>query len=174
METARGGFAGPEWSRMLDDLAAVCLFAMMALEFVDVVGRYGLNRPLPGSTEIKQYLLALSLFLAVPVVAWKDEHISISLIEGRFGAVFNRVRRVMVRLVSGGVMFVLGWCLWRHAGLLAENRDIIGYLRLPVAPAAYAVALLSFLTGIVFFAAAAAEARGLQRAGVRDPRASAD
>jgi TRAP-type C4-dicarboxylate transport system permease small subunit len=140
--------------RLCDALVALLLFAMMLVTFLDVLGRYLVARPVPGSTEIIQYLLVLTVFLALPIVTWRDEHISISLVEGAFGELANRVRRAAARVLSGIVMLAVGWQMWGHAGMLARNRDIIGYLELPVAPGAYAVSILSALTGLIFLVAA--------------------
>jgi hypothetical protein len=57
-------------------------------------------------------------------------------------------------------MLVVGWQMWGHAGMLARNRDIIGYLELPVAPGAYAVSVLSALTGLIFLVAAVRQLLG--------------
>ena len=43
------------------------LFAMMALTFVDVIGRYVVNSPLLGAYELTEVLLALVVFGAVPL-----------------------------------------------------------------------------------------------------------
>ena len=141
--------------RLCDGLIAILLFAMMLVTFADVLGRYVVSRPVPGSTEITQYLLVLTIFFALPIVTWRDEHISISLLEGAFGGLVNRLRRAAVRVLSGAVMLVVGWQMWGHAGMLARNRDVIGYLELPVAPGAYAVSVLAAVTGLTFLATAA-------------------
>jgi len=161
--------------RLSDVLVALLLFAMMMVTFADVVGRYVVSRPVPGSTEIIQYLFVLTVFLALPVVTWRDEHISISLIEGAFGETINRVRRTLVRFVSGAVMLVVAWQMWGHAGMLARNRDVIGYLELPVAPGAYAVSVLAAITGLAFLANAAMAWSGRRdSAGERSVLASAE
>lgn len=140
--------------RLCDFVVAALLFAMMLVTFADVLGRYVVSRPVPGSTEIIQYLLVLTVFLALPIVTWRDEHISISLLEGAFGELFNRLRRAAVRVLSGTVMLVVAWQMWGHAGMLARNRDVIGYLELPIAPGAYAVSVLAAVTGVTFLATA--------------------
>lgn len=146
--------------RLCDALVALLLFAMMLVTLADVVGRYIISRPVPGSTEIIQYLFVLTVFLALPIVTWRDEHINISLVEGALSEIANRVRRAAVRVLSGVVMLAVGWQMWRHAGMLATNRDVIGYLELPVAPGAYAVSLLAAATGVTFLATAALAWKG--------------
>jgi len=143
--------------------------------FADVLGRYVVSRPVPGSTEIIQYLFVLTVVLALPIVTWRDEHISISLIEGAFGESFNRLRRTAVRVLSGAVMLVVSWQMWGYAGMLAKNRDVIGYLELPVAPGAYAVSVLAAITALTFLATAAFAFVGRTHSdGERSPAASVE
>ena len=144
--------------RLSDVLVAVLLFSMMTLTFLDVIGRYVLHRPVMGSAELIQYMLALLIFIAMPVVTAREEHISISIAEGLLGPRANSVRRILIRIICGTVMLAIARYMWTHAGMLAENRDVIGYLLLPVAPAAYAVSILSALTGLTFLGMAVAEA----------------
>ncbi len=146
--------------RLCDALVALLLFAMMLVTFLDVLGRYVVSRPVPGSTEIIAYLLVLVIFVALPIVTWRDKHISISLVEGAFGALANRLRRAAVRVLSGVVLLGLGWYLWGHAAMLAGNRDVIGYLELPVAPGAYAAGVLAVITGLTFLVVAVLEFAG--------------
>ena len=49
-------------------LSALCLLALMCLTVAEVIGRYGFNAPIFGRQDIAQILLALSIFLAFPVV----------------------------------------------------------------------------------------------------------
>ena len=147
----------PAARRLADALAALLLFLMMGVTFVDVLGRYVLNRPIAGSADFIRYLLVFTIFIALPVVSAREEHISISLVDGWLGARANRVRRALVHLACAAVMVAAGWFMWRHAEALARNRDVIGYLRLPLAPAAYAVSLFSWATGLLYLAMAALE-----------------
>jgi TRAP-type C4-dicarboxylate transport system permease small subunit len=148
--------AAARW--LSDALVAALLFAMMTLTFLDVIGRYMLHRPVMGSTELIQYMLALLIFIALPVVTAREEHISISIVEGLLGSRANAVRRILLRVVCAAIMLAVSWYMWSHAKMLAENRDVIGYLLLPVAPAAYAVSVLSGLTAATFLGMAVAEA----------------
>jgi TRAP-type transport system small permease protein len=141
----------------VDWLVAAALFLMMLITFLDVVGRYLVNRPLPGAAELVQYLMLSFIFLALPLVTLQEGHISISIIESLAGARARRAHRVLVFLGSAFVVGVLCVRLWMHGEMLAANRDVIGYLNLPLAPAAFAAAVLSGLTTLVLVAMAGME-----------------
>jgi TRAP-type C4-dicarboxylate transport system permease small subunit len=143
----------------LESVSALLLFAMMALTFVDVIGRDGFGRSVPGSTEIIQVLLAVAIACALPAVTWQRQHIGIGLFEGRPLTTLERLRQALVALISAVTFAVLCGLLWRHAGETAVNRDVIGYLQLPVAPVVYALSIFCGVTAAVFVAIAGTATR---------------
>lgn len=140
--------------RFSNAVAALLLFLMMAVTFFDVSGRYILHRPLVGSSEMSQYMLALMIFLSLPSITARGAHISIAILDGVLPRAADRWRVRFVNALSGVALMVIGYCMWRHAGALLQNKDVIGSLLLPVAPAAYAISALSFVTGLAFLASA--------------------
>jgi TRAP-type transport system small permease protein len=126
----------------LESLGALALFAMMVIAFADVVGRFVLNRPLPGSTDLVQVLLLLTAGFTLPAVTWRGEHLSIGLFDGARPTPLERARRGVVAAVALVVFGALTVLLWRYAGETGRNQDVIGYLRLPVSPLVYALSLL--------------------------------
>lgn len=138
--------------RFSNALVALLLFLMMTVTFLDVSGRYILHRPLVGTSEMSQYMLGLMIFLSLPSITARGAHISIAIFDGVLPRTADRWRSGFVNLLSGVALMVIGYCMWRHAGAVLKNRDVIGSLLLPVAPAAYAISALSFVTGLAFFA----------------------
>lgn len=147
-------------SGRLEELGAVLLFAMMAVTFVDVFGRFLAGRPLAGSTEIVQMLLAVSTACLLPSVTWHQQHLGIGLFERARPTPLERVRRAVVGLVAAITFAVLAGLLWRHAGEARTNADVIGYLRLPVAPMIQAMSALCAVCAAVFGYLAVGAARG--------------
>ncbi len=141
-------------------LVATALFLMMVITFLDVLGRYLINRPFPGAAEMVQYLMITFIFLALPVVTLRNEHISISLVESVLGPAARKLQRILISLLSALVFGFLAARLWSHATMLAHNRDVIGYLNLPVAPAAYLASVFCAITVLVLAAMIALECLG--------------
>ena len=150
--------AGMSW--LVRALVAMALLAMMVITCLDVIGRYLINRPLPGAAELVQYLLIATIFIALPLVTLRHEHISISLIDSVLGSGARRVQRALVSGASAVVVAMLCHRLWLHAQMLAENRDVIGFLNLPVAPAAYLASIFTGLTACVLGTVVVAELIG--------------
>ena len=62
---ARGGFGrfGRLAERAFNGIAAVILFLLMLLSFIDVVGRDVFDAPLPGGFEITEIMMAALIFV---------------------------------------------------------------------------------------------------------------
>ena len=48
---------------------------------IDVVGRYFLNSPLDGATELTQLMMGLIVFAILPTVCYREEHVSVDLLD---------------------------------------------------------------------------------------------
>jgi TRAP-type C4-dicarboxylate transport system permease small subunit len=68
-------------ARFLTRVAAIFLLAMVAINVLDVGLRSGLNKPIFGTYEIVEFMLAAVAFLAIPEVFLRDQHITIELID---------------------------------------------------------------------------------------------
>ena len=136
-------------SSWLETLGALALFAMMTITFLDIAGRFLLHRPLPGSTDLVQVLLLLTASCTLPAVTWRGEHLSIGLFDGVRHTPVERARRVGVAIVVAVTFAALALLLWNHAGETARNVDVIGYLRLPVAPFVYALSALCLVAALM-------------------------
>ncbi|MGI9509960.1 MAG: TRAP transporter small permease, partial [Geminicoccaceae bacterium] len=78
------GTAGIWAARGLLGVAAVLLFAMLALTCVDVIGRYLLNAPINGKTELTRFMMAGLIASALPVISAGGGHISVDLFDRFF------------------------------------------------------------------------------------------
>lgn len=136
-------------SGWLETLGAIALFAMMAITFVDIAGRFVLHRPLAGSTDLVQVLLLLTAGCTLPAVTCRGEHLCIGLFDGARPTPLERARRAAVAAVLALTFAVLAVLLWRYAGETARNGDVIGYLRLPVAPFVYVLSVLCLAAALV-------------------------
>lgn len=130
--------------------AGLFLLILTFLTLIDVVGRNVFNSPLAGATELTEYALVGLTFLVYPVITLRRQHIVVDL----FDSFVGRVAHVIQQLLAGGlgalVFGVLSWRLWKQAERVIEYGDVTPYLRLPVAPAYYFMAVLSGLTVIAF------------------------
>lgn len=80
---------------------AVAVFGMAAWTFVDVVGRYFFNAPIPGSFEIVGLVLGIAMIGAFPLVSIRERHITVGLFDGFIRGGTRLFRNFIVRLGTG-------------------------------------------------------------------------
>ena len=121
-------------------LAGALLAVMTMVTVVDVFGRYVLHRPLPGAAELIEIMMALLVYIALPVVSQRNAHVSVGLIASALPPRAIAVTDVLVRLLCAAVLAVIAWRLWVYAGKL--TRDVTEYLRIPQSPLVYVLSML--------------------------------
>ncbi|WP_353475821.1 TRAP transporter small permease (plasmid) [Salipiger sp. H15] len=123
-------------------ICAVLLLAMMALTVADVLGRYLLNAPLPGATELTEMLLATVVFIGLPAASLDRDHIRVDLcVEHLRGAARTLLER-LVEIASAGILGVIAWRLWVIGAQIDGYGGMTPTLKLPLAPLAWLAALL--------------------------------
>jgi TRAP-type C4-dicarboxylate transport system permease small subunit len=148
-EPAAGNTALGRLELLLNLFVALVLFALMVLRCVDVIGRYGFNAPVPGTSELTGLGLCLLIFGALPVVTAHSEHVSVGLLEVIAGHHSRRLERAMLLATSFAALALMSWRLWDKAGELAAYGDGTSYLNVPLAPFTYFMSLMSALAAII-------------------------
>ena len=130
-------------------LIAFVAFGMMALIFVDVFMRYLFNAPLAGAFEVAQFMLALLVFLSLPIVVWADENISVALFTGWFRGRAAHALKAAVMLVNVAGLGLLGALIFRQYGSLQRSKQVTGYLEWPIYPLALLMVALVVLAVLI-------------------------
>ena len=142
------------WERwiagILGGFAAVLLFAMMSLTFVDVILRYWFNAPIPGGFEVTELMLASLIFCGLPLVTMEKEHVSVDLFDKFIPQSLHRIRDIAVLVVCGICVAVLAWRMWLKASESQAYGDITSVLELPLAPVFFLSAFTLALTAVIF------------------------
>jgi TRAP-type C4-dicarboxylate transport system permease small subunit len=149
---------GAAASRALGVIAAATLFAMMALTFVDVIGRYGFHHSIFGAAEIIEYLMMAAVFAGLAIVTAKDEHITVTLMEPLITRLMARPQRWMSVAMSAGCTLLVSWQLFDHALDLLRSGKRTPVLELPQWILPMLGAALS-LAGLLLFVLALARSR---------------
>ena len=125
------------------------LFVLLGLTVVDVGGREILNRPLPGGYEISELVLLVLFFLALPATTFRDEHITVTLIDRWLSVPARQISSAFGDLLALAVLAALTPFLWRHAQGMAQYGDMTLYLQIRTAPFVYLATLLTGLTALL-------------------------
>ena len=130
-------------------LAALSIFGLALITFVDVVARYAFNSPIPGAYEISELVMGVLIFAALPVVTWRGSHITIDLLDAITPRWIAGWRDGFMFAISSLVIGMLGWELWALAATLASYGDVTEYLRIPIHPTLQAMSLLAWITAVI-------------------------
>jgi TRAP-type C4-dicarboxylate transport system permease small subunit len=145
---------------VLKAIMAIFLFVMMVLTAADVICRYLLNAPISGAFEIVQYLMAVVVFAALPVTTAVDGHLTVSLMPPRLPGPLGWLHRVFIRLLSAAALLLIAWRTASQAQILEGSQQVSGYLQLPLAPIAAAMAAFAALAFFIIFMKLVAAIRG--------------
>jgi TRAP-type C4-dicarboxylate transport system permease small subunit len=128
-------------ARRLDMVAAVAIFAMMALTCVDVFLRYFFRRPIPGTYEIVALLGAVAVSFAMAHTLAKKGHVAVSLIVQMFP---KRLQGIVESFISIFGIILFGLITWQSIlyGIDCQRAcEVSLTLELPFYPIIYGVAL---------------------------------
>lgn len=134
---------------LLHVIAGVLLFTMMILTTVDVIGRYLFTAPVPGAFEATEIMLVLIVFVGLPIVTARNEHVSVLLFYDRAPPFLTPILRSLARVLTAVAMGFAAWLLYGKAVELSAYGDTTVLLRIPLAPVAFAAAALSAATTVV-------------------------
>ncbi len=130
-------------------LAALALFAIMALTLADVLGRKLLDHSVPGSLELTEILMVVVIFAALPLVSLHGEHVVFDSLDALIPPRLRRAQQGLVDLLCAGALAALAWRMAIKSTNMASYGDVTAQLRLPLGPFVMLMAVLCALTALV-------------------------
>lgn len=100
--------------RVLAVLAGIALLIMMVLTFTDVIGRYGFNKSIFGTSEMIEALMVVVIFAGVAFVTVSDQHIKVDIFDPWIKRVAPNLQRWVVHIFSLLIYAALTYELGRH------------------------------------------------------------
>jgi len=131
---------------LLEWTSSIVLMVMMLLTFVDVVGRYLLNKPVFGAAELVSTLLAFTIFTGLGLVNARDQHIGVDLFEPMIRQSLPRFHSVLTRGSSLLAMALLVFVLVEQAVEAHTVSSTTVVLEIPLSWVAGLVAALSVIS----------------------------
>jgi TRAP-type transport system small permease protein len=129
--------------------AALALFGIMGLTFVDVLGRKFFSSSLPGALELTELLMVVVIFSGLPLVSLHGEHVVFDSLDRLLPRWLRRVQQAAVDLLCAALLAGLAWLMWTKGAQLAEYGDTTAQLKLPLAPFVYLMSVLCATTAAV-------------------------
>ncbi|MEO8122742.1 MAG: TRAP transporter small permease [Burkholderiales bacterium] len=133
--------------RFLTWVVAAALFAMMALQFVDVIARKLLGTSVPGTVELIELMMLAVVFAGLPLASLKSEHVVFDMFDHWLATRWQHALSVLANLVCAGLLLGASWLVVERAARTASFGDITPRLGIGLAGFHYAIGALLFLTG---------------------------
>ncbi len=111
-------------------VGAACLFGMVALTCVDVVGRY-FKHPLFGSVELVTFLGVLAVAMALPFTHETKGHIGVELFVRRLPRKSRGVIDLATGIMTLGLFALVTWRMLVYAFKMMRSGEVSMNLELP-------------------------------------------
>lgn len=124
---------------------------MMFLTATDVILRYFFNRPILGSYEISEFMMAALAAVTIGYAAKIDAHVNVDLISSRLPATIQRTLRVFTNLICVVFFGLMSWRNFYQSKVLHDARSVSASLSIPESPFVLILAIGFGVTALVFF-----------------------
>jgi len=134
---------------------AILIFAMMILTFLDVLGRQGFNAPVPAAFELTELMMGFTVYLGLPVISARREHLSIGLLDYLFTGKVRRIQGFVLNLLVGACCVFWAREVWIQGDALVAQNELKMFLQVQIAPFVYVMSVLTVVAAAIFFVLAA-------------------
>ena len=106
----------------IERVLAYAFIAAVALNFINVIGRYGFGSSILSADELQIFIMVFMTFLGAAVVAWRNQHLRMDVVVNALPAPIRR----LVRIAELAVIVILTvFVLW-NSTYYAEQMFNIG------------------------------------------------
>jgi TRAP-type C4-dicarboxylate transport system permease small subunit len=108
------------------------LAALVLLTLADIVGRYWFNSPISGAFELTQIMLAMLIFLALPLTTFDSEHVEVDIFYRMATPLYQTLMRIFSSVCSLFALSVMAWQLGIKAQNLSHDEAVSDALSFPL------------------------------------------
>ena len=101
---------------------AYAFIAAVALNFINVIGRYGFGSTILSADELQIYIMVFMTFLGAAVVAWRNQHLRMDVVVNTLPRPLRRLMRMAELAV---IVILAAFVLW-NSTYYAEQMFSIG------------------------------------------------
>jgi TRAP-type transport system small permease protein len=134
---------------LLSTVAALALFAMMALTFADVVGRKFFDNSLTGAVELTELFMTTMIYMALPLASMAGEHIVFDLLDRLLPSTLLRWQKALSQGLTALIMLGAAGVVAQRAARTLAYGDITATLGIRLGPFHYLIAAMLLLTACV-------------------------
>jgi len=148
--------------KLLGAGAALSLFLMMVLTFVDVIGRKLLNSSITGSVELTELCMMGTIFFAMSLVSLAAEHVIFDLLDPILPAALQRLQRVISNSFCALLLLGGAWLIHGRAARVFEDGDTTAQLQIPTGPFIQTAAVMLLCAALMHVVVAVLAVRRLE------------
>jgi TRAP-type C4-dicarboxylate transport system permease small subunit len=127
---------------LIAGVGAWFLIPLMAITAGDVVSRDVFNRPIPGTVELSQYMLAVFILVGLAYAQQEKAHVAVSLFTSRLPQPAQLILNIVSTLLC---LFMSCVILWQGWAVGIEEKTVSDMLRVPQYPFRLLVAFAAFM-----------------------------
>ncbi|WP_299030377.1 TRAP transporter small permease [uncultured Sulfitobacter sp.] len=132
----------------VESLMAFFLMSMVALTFFDVIGRRLFNKPIYGSNDITEHLMALVVFAGLPLVTLAGAHLTIDLFDKLLKSPAMAWWRALTTVLIAVVLATIAWLFVKHGLNASKISEMSQALRIPRGPLYFYMAFSCALSAL--------------------------
>ena len=117
---------------VFNTIAGIALSALMVITCIDVFGRYLLNKPLTGSTELIELILAGLVFIALPVISWRNDHVVVDIFDNYLPPLVHFIRGIIIHCIFAVTLYFVGERLLQLATRSLEFGEVSEFFHIPL------------------------------------------
>ncbi len=136
--------------RAISAVLVVSLSLMVALNFVDVLGRRLFNAPVFGANDITEHLMAVIVFAGLPLLTARRGHLSIDLFDAWLLRPGLRWWHKGIDVLIAAVLGLIAWQYFLAVGEARMNSEVSPALTIP---RAWSYVFIAFTTATAAVAA---------------------
>ena len=107
------------------------LAAIVALTFCDVLGRHLFGRPVFGAHDITEHLMALIIFLGLPLISLEGGHLTVDLFDRYLLRHALWPWHLAVAALMAALLLFLAWVMWQAAAEARQFKEVSQALNIP-------------------------------------------
>jgi len=117
--------------RFVATIGMVFVLPLMLITTADVVGRGFFNKPIAGTFELSEYMLAVIILLGAAYTQQVKGHVAVDFLTSKFS---NKTQAICQTLVLFLSLFIVTILVWQGFMLGIEEKGVTDQLRVPRAP----------------------------------------
>lgn len=128
-------------SRVLDRIAAFCIVVMMSVVVINIILRATLGKPLLGTIDYVNILMALTIGLGLAYCGLQNGHIAVEFIVEKLSSKIQAVISLVINLTALLFWGVSVWYMAAYARNIMVTNLLAGTISIPMYPVVYLIAL---------------------------------